>query len=64
MGNDNGCNAFPTEILCSSPKSNSIIVYLSIKKEDEILNELNYEDVYNDIYNWLKKRIENTQKAF
>lgn len=30
----------------------------------EILNELNYEDVYNDIYNWLKKRIENTQKAF
>lgn len=30
----------------------------------EILNELNYEDVYNDIYNWLKERIENIQKVF
>ena len=24
----------------------------------EILNELNYEDVYNDIYNWCKKVLE------
>ncbi len=30
----------------------------------EILNELNYEEVYNDIYNWLQERIENTQKSF
>ncbi|MCE5221969.1 MAG: hypothetical protein LLF98_12095 [Clostridium sp.] len=38
--NDNGYNVFPTEILCSSPKNNSIIVYLSIKNEEEILKEL------------------------
>ena len=47
--NDNGCNTFPTEILCSSPRSTSMIVYLSIKKEDEILNELK-ETIIRSIY--------------
>ena len=30
----------------------------------EILNELEYENVYNDIYNWLSERIKITQKSF
>lgn len=47
--NDNGCNVFPTEILCSSPKNNSIIVYLSIKKEEEILNQLK-ENILRSVY--------------
>ena len=29
----------------------------------EILNELEYENVYNDIYNWLEERIKITQKS-
>ena len=30
----------------------------------ETLNELEYENVYNDIYNWLSERIKITQKSF
>lgn len=30
----------------------------------EILNELEYENVYNDIYNWIAGRIKITQKSF
>ena len=30
----------------------------------EILNELEYEKVYNDIYNWIAGRIKITQKSF
>lgn len=29
----------------------------------EILNELNYEEIYDDIYNWIKLRLKNVQKA-
>ena len=47
--NDNGYNIFPTEILCSSPRNNSIIVYLSIKKEEEILKILK-ENVLRSVY--------------
>ena len=30
----------------------------------EILNELEYENVYNDIYNWLSERIKITKNHF
>lgn len=30
----------------------------------EVLNELGYENVYKDIYNWIEERIKNTQKSF
>lgn len=38
--NDNDDTIFPTEILCSSPKSNTITMYLCIKKEKEVLKEI------------------------
>ena len=47
--NDNVCNIFPTEILCSSPRNNSIKVYLSIKKEEEIFKELK-ENILKSVY--------------
>lgn len=47
--NDNGYAIFPTEILCSSPRNNSIRVYLSIKKEEEIFKELK-ENILRSVY--------------
>ena len=47
--NDNGSTIFPTEILCSSPRNNSIKVYLSIKKEEEIFKELK-ENILRSVY--------------
>jgi hypothetical protein len=41
--------AFPTEILCSSTKSNTINVFLSIKKVENLLQEIK-ESILNSIY--------------
>lgn len=38
--NDSDYTIFPTEILCSSPRDNIVRVYLSIKKEEDALNNL------------------------
>lgn len=42
-------NSFPTEILCSSVKSNIVIVYLCIRKKEEILKELK-ENILKSVY--------------
>ena len=47
--NDNDCTIFPTEILCSSPRNNSIRVYLSIKKEEELFKEIK-DDILKSVY--------------
>ena len=46
---DNRFNIFPTEILCSSTKSNIISVYLSIKKKEEILKDIK-ENILKSVY--------------
>ena len=38
--NDNDYTIFPTEILCSSPRENTVRVYLSIKKEEDVIKNL------------------------
>lgn len=47
--NDDSFYIFPTEILCSSTKNQSIIVYLIIKKKEDIINELK-ENILKSIY--------------
>ncbi|BCZ46756.1 hypothetical protein psyc5s11_28230 [Clostridium gelidum] len=42
-------NSFPTEILCSSIKSNIVSVYLCIRKKEEILKELK-ENILKSVY--------------
>lgn len=38
--NNNDYTIFPTEILCSSPRENTVRVYLSIKKEEDAIRDL------------------------
>lgn len=40
---------FPTEILCSSPKSNTITVYLCIKTEGQVFEEIK-ENILQSVY--------------
>ena len=47
--NENSFNIFPTEILCSSIKSNIVSVYLCIRKKEEILKELK-ENILKSVY--------------
>lgn len=47
--NDDSFYIFPTEILCSSVNNNIISVYLTIKKEDELIKELK-ENILKSIY--------------
>lgn len=47
--NDDSFYIFPTEILCSSVKNHIISVYLTIKKEEDIIKELK-ENILKAIY--------------
>lgn len=49
MNETNYNNIFPTEILCSSPKSNIVTMYLSIKSEEDILVQFK-NNILNSIY--------------
>lgn len=59
---DNGYTIFPTEILCSSTKSEVVSVYLSLKKEKEIIKKLK-ENILKSIYEACLK-LENSNKKF
>jgi hypothetical protein len=47
--NDDSFYIFPTEILCSSIKNHIISVYLTIKKEEELIKELK-ENILKSVY--------------
>lgn len=58
-------NTFPSEILCSSTKSNIISVYLSIKKKEEILKDIKeiiLKSVYEASLNFENENIENNEE--